>query len=71
MPASVDGIPMPPGWSPIRSRAIEARFDAALMSSDGGLLALREIELGMGRAIVDHPCQSWDGSWPRPTCWPI
>lgn len=50
MPASVDGIPVPPGWSPIRSRAIEARFDAASMSSDGGLLALREIELGMGLA---------------------
>lgn len=44
MPASADVIPMLPGLSPVHGRAIEARFDAALMSSDGGLLVLREIE---------------------------
>ena len=32
------------GLSPVSGRAIVARFDAACMSSDGGLLALREVE---------------------------
>ena len=50
MPASADAIPMLPGLSPIHGRTIEARFDAALMSSDGGLLALREIERRTGLA---------------------
>ncbi len=50
MPASVDAIPMLPGLSPIHGRAIETRFNAVLMSSDGGLLALREIERRMGLA---------------------
>jgi hypothetical protein len=35
---------MLPGLSPVGGKAIEARFDAACMSSDGGLLALREVE---------------------------
>ena len=50
MPASADAIPMLPGLSPIHGRPIEARFDGALMSSDGGLLVLREIEQRMGLA---------------------
>jgi len=33
-----------PGLSPVCGKAIVARFDAACMSSDGGLLALREVE---------------------------
>lgn len=55
MPASADAIPMLPGLSPIHGRTIEARFDAALMSSDGGLLALREIErrTGLAGCIAD------------------
>jgi len=44
MPASAEATSMLPGLSPLHGRAIEARFDAALMSSDGGLLILREIE---------------------------
>jgi hypothetical protein len=35
---------MLPGLSPVGGKMIEARFDAACMSSDGGLLALREVE---------------------------
>ena len=31
-----------PGLSPVRGKAIEARFDGGLLSSDGGVLALRE-----------------------------
>ncbi|MGI4794076.1 MAG: IS1380 family transposase [Janthinobacterium lividum] len=44
MPVKVESSPMLPGLSPVSGKTIEARFDAACMSSDGGLLALREIE---------------------------
>ena len=44
MPVKVESTPMPPGLSPVGGKTIEARFDAACMSSDGGLLALREVE---------------------------
>ena len=54
MPAIDEPTPILPGLSPIRGRAIEARFDAALMSSDGGLLVLREVEqrLGIARRLA-------------------
>ncbi|GBQ20035.1 transposase [Gluconacetobacter sacchari DSM 12717] len=60
MPATVEPIAFLPGLSPVCGKPIEARFDEALMSSDGGLLALREIErrLGMARrlaACIDDP----------------
>ncbi len=35
---------MLPGLSAVGGKTIEARFDGACMSSDGGLLALREVE---------------------------
>ncbi len=44
MPVTVESTPMLPGLSPVGGKAIEARFDGACMSSDGGLLALREVE---------------------------
>src|SRR4051812_21978269 len=44
MPVKVESMPMLPGLSPVRGKAIVARFDGARMSSDGGLLALREVE---------------------------
>jgi hypothetical protein len=44
MPVKVESTPALPGLSPVGGKAIVARFDAACMSSDGGLLALREIE---------------------------
>ena len=50
MPAAIQTTPMLPGLSPVRGRAIVARFDGGLMSSDGGLLALREVELRLGIA---------------------
>lgn len=54
MPGRADTTPMLPGLSPICGRPIEARFDGALMSSDGGLLVLREIEqrLGIARCLA-------------------
>src|SRR3954469_21109779 len=50
MPAKDKAIAILPGLSPIHGRAIEARFDSAMMSSDGGLLVLREIEQRLGIA---------------------
>jgi hypothetical protein len=44
MPVTVASSPILPGLSPVCGRPIVARFDAACMSSDGGLLALREVE---------------------------
>jgi hypothetical protein len=44
MPVKVEFTPMLPGLSPVHGKTIVARFDAASMSSDGGLLALREVE---------------------------
>ena len=50
MPASDEPTAILPGLSPICGRAIEARFDGALISSDGGLLVLREVEQRLGTA---------------------
>lgn len=50
MPANDQPTAILPGLSPICGRAIEARCDAALMSSDGGLLVLREVERRLGIA---------------------
>ena len=54
MPASNQATAILPGLSPIGGRPIEAKFDAALVSSDGGLLLLREIEqrLGIARRLA-------------------
>lgn len=44
MPVKVEATPMLPDLSPVGSKAIEARLDAACMSSDSGLLALHEVD---------------------------
>ena len=44
MPVRVEPTPALLGLSPVGGKAIVARFDGACMSSDGGLLALREVE---------------------------
>ncbi len=44
MPVKVEPTPVLPGLSSVCGRAVVARFDGACMSSDGGLLALREVE---------------------------
>ena len=43
MPADTYATPPLPGLSPIEGKPIIARFDGGALSSDGGLLALREI----------------------------
>src|SRR5271167_4000840 len=50
MPATVESTPFLPGLSPVCGKPIVARFDAAQMSSNGGLLALREVEQQLGIA---------------------
>jgi Transposase DDE domain group 1 len=51
----VDLTPFLPGLSPVQSKAVVARFDGGRLSSEGGLLALREIErrLGLGDRLAN------------------
>jgi Transposase DDE domain group 1 len=46
----VDSTPLLPGLSPVQGKAVIARFDGGRLSSQGGLLALREIERRLGVA---------------------
>src|SRR5204863_8204425 len=46
----VDVTPILPGLSPVQGKAVVARFDGGRLSSEGGLLALREIENRLGLA---------------------
>lgn len=60
MPAATHATLPLPGLSPIEGKPIITRFDGGALSSDGGLLALREIEerLGIARrlgACIDDP----------------
>ena len=40
-----------PGLSPVSGKSVIARFDGGLLSSDAGVLALREVEPGRMAAI--------------------
>lgn len=60
MPAKVESTPPLPGLSPVAGKPLIARFDGGLLSSDGGLLALREVEQRLGiadrlAACIDDP----------------
>ena len=46
----VESTPFLPGLSPVRGKAVIAGFDGGRLSSEGGLLALREIEGRLGLA---------------------
>jgi hypothetical protein len=46
----VDATPFLPGLSPVEGKAVVACFDGGRLSSEGGLLALREIERQLGLA---------------------
>jgi hypothetical protein len=50
MPADADATLPLPGLSPVGGKPIIARFDGGSLSSDGGLLALREVEARLGVA---------------------
>ena len=45
----VDDTSLLPGLSPVAGKAVVARFDGGRLSSEGGLLALREVERRLGR----------------------
>jgi hypothetical protein len=60
MPARVEPAPPLPGLSPVAGKPLTARFDGGQLSSDGGLLALREVEHRLGiadrlAACIDDP----------------
>jgi hypothetical protein len=44
MPSTVGTCPALPGLSPVGGKSVIARFDGGHLSSDGGLLVLREVE---------------------------
>jgi len=46
----VDSTPYLPGLSPVSGKRVVARFDGGEMSSDGGVLLLREVEQRLGLA---------------------
>src|SRR5436190_5841757 len=46
----VDTTPFLPGLSPVQGMAVVARFDGGRLSSEGGLLVLREVERRLGLA---------------------
>jgi hypothetical protein len=48
--------PFLPGLSPVCGKDLLARFDGGQMSSDGGVLVLREIEAGLGIARTLASC---------------
>ncbi|WP_159983862.1 IS1380 family transposase [Novosphingobium sp. 18050] len=49
----MDGSTLPlTGLSPVSGKRIDARFDGGLLSSDGGILLLREVEQRLG--VADH-----------------
>ena len=50
MPAKVESSPALPGLSPVAGKPIIARFDGGQLSSDAGVLALREVESRLGIA---------------------
>ena len=43
-PAMIDSMLPLPGLSPVSGKRVEVKFDGGLLSSDGGVLALREVD---------------------------
>lgn len=50
MPVEVESTPPLPGLSPVGGKSIIARFDGGQLSSDAGVLALREVDQRLGLA---------------------
>jgi hypothetical protein len=48
-------MPMLPGLSPVAGKSAVAKFDGGLLSSDGGLLLLREAEQSWLRLSEQFP----------------
>ncbi len=56
MPAKVETTPAPLGLPPVCGKPIIARFDGGELSSDAGVLALREIKSRLGIADCLAAC---------------
>jgi hypothetical protein len=56
MPAGVDATLILPGLSPVAGKALDVRFDGGDVSSDGGLLVLREVDRRLGVAEALAAC---------------
>ena len=56
MPAEVEDTLFLPGLSPVAGKELDVRFDGDDVSSDGGLLVLREIDRKIGVADALAPC---------------
>jgi Transposase DDE domain group 1 len=56
-------MPFLPGLSPVGGKTITATFDGGTLSSNGGVLILREIEkrLGLARVLSRHIPDDRDG----------
>lgn len=54
MPAEIETTLPLPGLSPVAGKPIIARLDGGALSSDGGVLALREVEARLGVAEREH-----------------
>jgi hypothetical protein len=56
MAVNVEITPSPPGLSPVAGKAIVACFDGGQLSSDAGVLVLREVEqrLGIAERLAAH-----------------
>jgi hypothetical protein len=62
-PAMNDPMLPLPGLSPVSGKTIVAKFDGGLLSSDGGILVLREVEQRL--RVAD--CEIAFNRDPRPT----
>jgi hypothetical protein len=63
----VDTRPFLPGLSPVQGKAVVARFDGGRLSSEGGLLVLREVERRLGLADRLAACRK-DRGRPKRSC---
>ena len=50
----MNATPILPGLSPVAGKPLTATFDAGRLSSDGGVIVLREIAERLGLAADDH-----------------
>ena len=70
MPAKVETTPALPGLSPVGGKPVIARFDGGQLSSDGGLLVLREVEqrLGVAGVVQNPPILGYTDARKPPAC---
>src|SRR5260370_35790586 len=63
----VDATPFLPGLSPVQGKVVVARFDGGRLSSEGGLLVLREVERRLRLADRRAACRQ-DPRAPERSC---